>query len=210
VVSSQQKRTSVSIVSFGRFVSAPAAGQIDCAREIAVRYAVAYSPGLDPYSPFVAAVKRAIDSGAHDLEVRRAVSGTRARRHDVLVGLQEPYLRMVQACRGSLDHPRRTIWSTADLDVTVTPEIVVVPKRGKPQVVKLYLRKDALTRDGADAMLQVMADSMNDLWPGADPRVWDVRREKVWAPHRKRRGFEAWLRLQASTLASLWKEFAAA
>lgn len=204
----QQGPGSVSMISFGRFISARAAGQIACAREIAERYSQQYSPVTDPYAPFVAAVRRGLDTGCHELEIQRALSNASDKRRGVLIGLKEPYLRLLSRSPGTYTPAGRAIWQTPDLDVTVTPEFSRVTPAGEIEVIKLYLRVDPLTRDAADGMLFVMSETMDELCPGGKPVLWDLRRERVFTPRSRRREFGSWLRLQASNLAALWRAVA--
>lgn len=106
----------------------------------------------------------------------------------------------------------RAEWLTPRLTVSLRPDFAVQNAGGQLFTVKLWVKDRELSKDAARAMLWLYGRYMAQIRPGAVPLVVDVRREKIHRPDRRpaKKGYDAWLVVEAGAFAELWSQLAAA
>ncbi|WP_051385750.1 hypothetical protein [Actinokineospora inagensis] len=99
-----------------------------------------------------------------------------------------------------------TIVRFADLELTVAPHLAVRGRSGGLRAVLFHLKEAPLTRDAANAALRLLAVRVDEVLPGAEPLVVDLRRARE---HRLARNtnipnLDAWLAAEASAYTTHW------
>ena len=100
--------------------------------------------------------------------------------------------------------PERTIWEVDELQVTVNPEIGMV-LNGTPHLVKLYLSKDKLQQRRVQIVTHLMSKTMrDDVEPGTQFAILDVREARLFANPEVPRDLEALLHGEAAFINAIW------
>lgn len=114
------------------------------------------------------------------------------------------YLRFIGRKRVSYFEPPRAEWEHGDLAVRVNPELGLTI-RDQPHVIKLYFRKDPLSKRKVDAVLALMDDALADqMEPNAVVSVLDVQQAHVYVPTRQVADIDTVLAGEAASFLEMW------
>jgi hypothetical protein len=202
----------ITLTTFAEYLTARSSARIDCVRQQIRTYEQDYRPGPSFYHDFVDAVVKGRRTGADHLTLQNVVQAQRNEaRHDHYAILAEHWMAL-RKLHLPLVTCGRAVWTTPRLTVSIRPDFAVADDAGNIFVIKLWLKEQELASDAASAILRLLDLHMDELVPGGNPMVIDVRREKI---HRKTRrpvkqGFDYWMASEAQGLAELWDKLTAA
>ena len=100
--------------------------------------------------------------------------------------------------------PPSAEYSAHGVDVRVNPE-VGLSWNGTPHLVKLYFKRDPLTKNRSDLIIHLMQTALAGLvQPGTEMNVLDVRRSKLFSPANLQPVLPAMLQAELAYIANLW------
>jgi hypothetical protein len=202
----------ITLTTFAEYLTARSSARIDCVRQQIRTYEQDYHRGPAFYHDFVDAVVKGRQTGSDCLTLQNVIQAQRNEaRHDHYAILAEHWLAL-RKLHLPLVTCERAVWTTPRLTVSIRPDFAVTDDAGNVFVIKLWLKEQELAADAASAILRLLDLHMDELVPGGNPLVIDVRREKI---HRKTRrpvkqGFDYWMASEAQGLAELWDKLTAA
>lgn len=191
-------RPRVSLSTFAEFIVAPASRKIGTVQAAVEQYGKDYNPFHDFYRPWRDAAGFALASGHDSLALRRALAGARPVQLRHFRDLSEGWVTV--RARSQLRPPTQAsrVWSGAHLDIRMRP-LAVWEDRTTLRHVAFYLKEPPLSKDGARAMLRLLA-----LTEPGDYAVLDVRRGRLIRPVATAASFDAWLEGEANSFATMW------
>jgi hypothetical protein len=100
-----------------------------------------------------------------------------------------------------------TLWSHGELDIRVSPHMLLTRKGGRREVWFLYLKERPLEQATADPALMILTDVIASSGLAAIPRVVDVRRAKGFTLTRRRslEPLRAHVQAEAEQFTRLWQ-----
>jgi hypothetical protein len=135
----------------------------------------------------VAAIRRALadplPEAALELAVAKVEEPTK-RAH--FVELRKGFLRWRAENGHSLVSVGTGSWVGADACFEVAPQLGLRPAKGPNLAVQLYLKEPELRPDAAAVPLHMMRSVMDQVLPGGEPAILDVRRGRLLRPSRRR------------------------
>ncbi|HEX8646861.1 MAG TPA: hypothetical protein VF715_08150 [Thermoleophilaceae bacterium] len=182
-------------------VASPGSPRITAIKRAKQQYATPYDTRTDYYGPFRKALIREFEAGLGRQSIGKALGSTND--HKKIPSYQEcadglkGFLRRKRVSRS---HRERARWLASPLTVIVNPELCLAID-GQPHVVKLYFKKQPLSQQRADLLLQLMQET---LGKSGTPMILDVRRGKAFVP-RQVAGLSALLRAEAAAYSHLWQ-----
>ncbi|WP_406071194.1 hypothetical protein [Micromonospora sp. NBC_01638] len=170
-----------------------------------------YEPVKDPYRQMRLAVQAGRRTGRDEEAMTSAIQNCRQQLRGHYTEIANGWLAFVEQRKSAtLISPGTARWHTADLTVKVTPDLVLAHPDGITEALKLHMYTDPLSTQGADVMLWLMQQTLDQTHPEARPMVLDVRRRKVHSRTQSRPGFSSWLESEAASLAFLYRRHHAA
>ena len=177
--------------------------------------------GFNPHGPLIKALKSDIEfrtPGSHLAKLTETVNPRWRPLYEALIPGATAYLHSLgdlSACW--LVPPHQCLAMVGSLPVKINPQLGLRFDGGRAEAVRLHFDEDPPTEESVLATLHLMARHMDQLLPGAEPVVVDVRRAQVHrgAPpgepdgsgsveqHRATR-VEQWLTGEAVAFASMW------
>jgi len=212
-----------SLPSIIQFISTPGAQRGRVPAQVRAMYE---DPSRHPwryYEPIVSAVVSGLRSERLRAELDAAVARAQE-REEVNRRLRGQSVHYADIRAGMLKVRRRTgpvavfaapsgIWRHRELQVKVSPHLLVERRHGVPEVWFLHLKANRLTQATADGALVIMGEAMRAVGCDATPRIIDVRSGTTgFALSRSRdvRMLSAYVKSEAEAFTSLWEAKAAA
>jgi hypothetical protein len=166
--------------------------------------------GFNPHSPLLKALKADIQfrtAGTHLDRVRTSVKPRWHPLYGVLVPAAKAYLASLgdlADCR--LVRPREVIAFVGPLPVKINPQLGLRYGDGRAEAVRLHFDEDPPTREAVLATLHLMARHMDEVLPGAEPVIVDLRRGEVHRadPAIRPEQVDQWLAGEAAAFAAMW------
>jgi hypothetical protein len=198
----------VTLLGFSRYVGRT--GPAKASFVGGLRRQRASQSGFNPHSSLLKALKDDIlfrTPGTHLDQVRTAVKPRWRPLYDILVPATKAYLASLgdlADCR--LVRPREIIAFVGNLPVKINPQFGLRYADGRAEAVRLHFDEDPPTPEAILATLHLMQRHMDDVLPGAEPVVVDVRRGQVHRtdPATKPEQIEQWLTGEAASFSAMW------
>src|SRR5690606_6478354 len=77
------------------------------------------------------------------------------------------------------EFPPKEIWKHNELEIRLNPELGIIIN-DKPHILKLYFKKEELTKDNIQALISLMETELKTLVPEkAEYGILDIRRGKI-------------------------------
>jgi hypothetical protein len=166
--------------------------------------------GFNPHSSLLKALKADIQfrtPGTHLDQVRTAVK----ERWHPLYGILVPATKAYLASLGDLNEcqlvrAREVVAFVGTLPVKINPQFGLRYADGRSEAVRLLFDEDPPAREAILATLHLTQRHMDDVLPGAEAVVVDVRRGEVHRPDHtaKPEQVEQWLAGEAAAFATMW------
>lgn len=191
----------VTLTTFVDFVAATGTTRITRIRNAKSYYEQGYAPERDFYKPLRDRIEKCFANGW-------SASGLKAALNDVS---DSKKIDNYDECRQgltkwvgrkkitSLPAVRRS-WKSGGLEVTLNPELHANVD-GVPNLIKLYLKADPLSKQKADLILHLLGKHAPQ---GTTVGVLDVRRSKLFTPTVSIAGLDALLKAEALAMVALW------
>jgi hypothetical protein len=166
--------------------------------------------GFNPHGQLIKALKADIafhTDGTHLTAVRTAVKPRWRPLYQVLTGGALTYLGSLGDTRRiHLAQTRDVLGLIGGLPIKVNPHLGLRYDDGHAEAVRLHLDDAPPTGETLVATLHLMARHMDQILPGADPVVVDVRRGQVHRPDPtvKPQQVEQWLAGEAAAFSAIW------
>jgi hypothetical protein len=166
--------------------------------------------GFNPHSQLLKALKADIQfrtSGTHLDRVRTAVKPRWHPLYGVLVPAAKAYLASLgDLADCQLVRPREVIAFVGPLPVKINPQLGLRYGDGRAEAVRLHFDEDPPTHEAVLATLHLMRRHMDEVLPGAEPVIVDLRRGDVHRadPTVKSEQVEQWLAGEAAAFATIW------
>jgi len=166
--------------------------------------------GFNPHGQLVKALKADIafhTGGAHLSEIVEAVKPRWRALYGALVPGALAYLRSLDdASSVQLAAIRDALGMLDDLPVKINPHFGLRYPDGRAEAVRLHFDEQPPSRDAVLAILHLMARHMDQILPGAEPVLVDVRRGVAHRPDPavKADEVERWLAGEAAGFSAIW------
>jgi hypothetical protein len=193
---------SITMTTFVDFVSTNGTARLTAVRRAKQYYENGYALERDFYKPFRDRVDDIFNSGWDAQELKKSLAGvTEPTKIDNYEECRQGLTKWV-GCKTITALPaKRGTWTGSALQVSVNPELHVEID-GKPYLIKLYMKSDALSKQKANTALHLLGKKAP---AGTTVGVLDVRRSKLFVPTVKIAGMDALLTAEAAALVSLWE-----
>lgn len=193
---------SITMTTFVDFVSATGTARLTKVRQAKQFYGAPWAPERDFYKPFRDRVDDLFNAGWDAQKLRESLAGvTDPKKVDNYEECREGLTKWVGRKTITALPARRSTWTGGALQVSVNPELHVEID-GKPYLIKLYMKSDALSKPKANTSLHLLGKKAA---AGTTVGVLDVRRSKLFVPTVNIAGMDALLKAEATALVSLWE-----
>jgi hypothetical protein len=198
----------VTLLGFARYVGRT--GPAKASFVGGLRRQRASQSGFNPHSQLLKALKADIQfrtSGTHLDQVRTAVKPRWHPLYDILVPATKHYLASLgDLADCQLVRPREVIAFVGNLPVKINPQLGLRYADGRAEAVRLLFDEDPPTPEAILATLHLTQRHMDDVLPGAEPVVVDVRRGQVHRSDQvtKPEQVEQWLAGEAASFSAMW------
>jgi len=166
--------------------------------------------GFNPHGPLLKALKADIQfrtGGTHLDRTRTEVKP----RWQPLYGQLVPAAKTYLASLGDLSavqlaRPHEVVAFVGSLPVKINPQLGLRYADGRAEAVRLHFDADPPTPETVLATLHLMNRHMDEILPGAEPVIVDVRRGDVHRPDPATRPeqVDQWLTGEAAAFAAIW------
>ncbi|GII26033.1 hypothetical protein Pme01_56300 [Planosporangium mesophilum] len=198
----------VTLLGFARYVGRTGPSRASFVQGL--RRQRASHSGFNPHSSLLKALKADIQfrsGGSHLEQVRTAVKPRWRPLHDILVPATKDYLASLgdlNECQ--LVRTRDVIAFVSNLPVKINPQFGLRYADGRAEAVRLVFDEQPPPQEAILATLHLMQRHMDDILPGAEAVVVDVRRGQVHRPDpgTKPEQVEQWLAGEAAAFATMW------
>jgi hypothetical protein len=166
--------------------------------------------GFNPHSPLLKALKADIQfrtEGTHLDQVRTAVKPRWRPLYDILVPAAKSYLTSLSDLGDCQVVPtREVITFVGSLPIKINPQFGLRFGDGRAEAVRLHFDPDPPTPETVLATLHLTRRHMDDVLPGAEPVVVDLRRGQVYHhdPTTRPEQVDRWLAGEAAAFAAMW------
>lgn len=198
----------VTLLGFSRYVGRT--GPAKASFVGGLRRQRASQSGFNPHSSLLKALKDDIlfrTQGTHLEQVRTAVKPRWRPLYDILVPAARAYLASLgDLADCQLVRPREIIAFVGSLPVKINPQFGLRYGDGRAEAVRLHFDEDPPTPEAILATLHLMQRHMDDVMPGAEPVVVDLRRGQVHRadPATRPEQIEQWLTGEAASFSAMW------
>lgn len=171
--------------------------------------------GFNPHSQLVKALKADIafrTGGSYLAAVPDLVKPRWKPLYDSLAAGAAAYLESLGDPAGvGLAQIRDALASVGPLAVKINPHFGLRYEDGRREAVRLHFDEEPPTTEAVTAMLHLMARHMDQVLPGAEPALVDVRRGRTFRmdPAAKPADVETWLAGEAAAFTAMWATTAA-
>jgi len=197
----------VTLLGFARYVGRT--GPAKAAFVGGLRKQRASQSGFNPHGQLLKALKADIQfrtAGSHLDQIRSVVKP----RWQPLYGQLVPAAKAYLAALGDLSaiqlvRPHEVIAFVGNLPVKINPQLGLRYADGRAEAVRLHFDEDPPTPEAVLATLHLMRRHMDDVLPGAEPVIVDLRRVDVHRsdPTARPEQIERWL-AEAAAFAATW------
>jgi hypothetical protein len=166
--------------------------------------------GFNPHSSLLKALKADIQfrtSGSHLDQVRTTVKPRWRPLYDILVPATRTYLESLgDLAECQLVRPREVVAFVGPLPVKINPQLGLRYADGRAEAVRLLFDDEEPASEAVLATLHLMQRHMDDVLPGGEPVVVDVRRGVIHRvdPADKPEQIEQWLAGEAAAFSAMW------
>lgn len=166
--------------------------------------------GFNPHSSLLKALKADIQfrsAGTHLDQVRTAVKERWRPLYNVLVPATKAYLwSLGDLSECELVRPREVVAFVGPLPIKINPQFGLRYADGRTEAVRLLFDEERPPREAILATLHLTQRHMDDVLPGAEAVVVDVRRGEVHRTDELTRPeqLEQWLAGEAAAFAATW------
>jgi hypothetical protein len=198
----------VTLLGFARYVGRT--GPAKASFVGGLRRQRASQSGFNPHSSLLKALKADIQfrtSGSHLDQVRTAVKPRWRPLYDILVPATRTYLESLgDLAECQLVRPREVIAFVGPLPVKINPQLGLRYADGRAEAVRLLFDDEEPAPEAVLATLHLMQRHMDDVLPGGEPVVVDVRRGVIHRmdPADKPEQIEQWLAGEAAAFSAMW------
>jgi hypothetical protein len=189
----------ISLGGFVDFAAATASGRITAVHNVIENEFSDYDPGHDFYRGIRLAISEGIANNNDVTRMQRAVEDCSPRRRASYESLATGWSGWRRGKNLEVfSQPLR--WRDGELEVRVSPKFTWQQQREK-QLVWPYFKDPELSRDAVQAAIRLIEMTFPES--AGRPSVLDVRRQLIYNPVRRRRGFDAWLSGEAAAFVSM-------
>jgi hypothetical protein len=198
----------VTLLGFARYVGRT--GPAKASFVGGLRRQRASQSGFNPHSSLLKALKADIQfrtSGSHLEQVRTAVKPRWRSLYGILVPATRTYLESLgDLAECQLVRPREVIAFVGPLPVKINPQLGLRYADGRAEAVRLLFDDEEPAPEAVLATLHLMQRHMDDVLPGGEPVVVDVRRGVIHRmdPADKPEQIEQWLAGEAAAFSAMW------
>jgi len=198
----------VTLLGFARYVGRT--GPAKAAFVGGLRKQRASQSGFNPHGQLLKALKADIQfrtSGSHLDQTHTAVKPRWQPLYGQLVPATKNYLATLgDLSEVQLARPREVIAYVGNLPVKINPQLGLRYADGRAEAVRLHFDVDAPSAETVLATLHLMRRHMDEILPGAEPVIVDVRRGEVHRPDpaTKPEQVDQWLAGEAAAFAAIW------
>lgn len=166
--------------------------------------------GFNPHGPLVKALKADIafhTGGVHLTNVAHTVKPRWQPLYQVLTAGALAYLRSLGDTRQiHLAQTRDTLALIGNLPIKLNPHLGLRYEDGCAEAVRLHMDDAPPSDDTVLAVLHLMTGHMDQILPGADPVLVDLRRAQVHRPDPavKPEQVQRWLAGEAAAFSAIW------
>lgn len=202
----------VTLLGFARYVART--GPAKASFVGGLRRQRATQSGFNPHGSLIKALKADLQfrtPGRHLSEVADSVKSRWRPLYEALVPGALAYLRSLGDLREvELVRPRDAIAMVGNLPVKINPQLGLRFADGRAEAVRLHFDEDPPSQEALLATLHLTQQHMDQILPGADAVVVDLRRGQV---HRidqttKLEQVEQWLAGEAAAFSAIWNSAA--
>ena len=198
----------VTLLGFARYVGRT--GPAKASFVGGLRRQRASQSGFNPHSSLLKALKADIQfrtAGTYLDQVRTAVKPRWQPLYGTLVPAAKTYLASLGDLREvQLVRPHEMIAFVGNLPVKINPQLGLRYSDGRAEAVRLHFDEDPPTPEAILATLHLMSQHMDQIVPGAEPVIVDLRRGQVHRPDPTVKGerVDQWLAGEAAAFAAIW------
>jgi hypothetical protein len=191
----------ISLTNFVDVVAASGTARITKVRDTKRFYEQGYAPERDFYKPLRDRISHAFADGWSTTAFRESLAEvTDPKKVENYEQARKGLTKWVGRKTITAMEPRRRVWRSGELEVSVNPELRL-SVNGVTYDVKLYLRADPISKRRADVALHLLGLGRND---GTVAGVLDVRRARLLVPTVDIEGMDALLAAEAAAFSALW------
>ena len=170
--------------------------------------------GFNPHGTLIRALKTDIQFRTAGTQLSKVTDEVKPRwrpLYEALVPGALAYLKSLgDLSRVHLVPPREAIAMVGTLPVKINPQLGLRYAGGRAEAVRLHFDEDPPTHEAVLATLHLMRRHMDQVLPGAEPVIVDVRRGRVLRadPDARPEQVEQWLAGEAAAFAAIWQTVA--
>jgi hypothetical protein len=208
LTSSAQLTPYVTLLGFARYVGRT--GPAKAAFVGGLRKQRASQSGFNPHGQLLKALKADIQFRTAGTHLDRVASQVKP-RWQPLYGQLVPAAKSYLAALGDLTavqllRPREAIAFVGSLPVKINPQFGLRYLDGRTEAVRIHFDEDPPTPEAILATLHLTRRHMDEVLPGAEPVIVDLRRGTVHRgdPAGRPEQVEQWLAGEAAAFAAIW------
>lgn len=169
--------------------------------------------GFNPHGQFVKALKADIrfrTGGSHLREVVKTVNPRWQRLYQSLADGAERFVESLgDPAQVWLMPTRDAIGMLGGLPVKVSAHFGLRYDDGRSEAVRLHFDEEPPSREAVTVVLHLMSTYMDQIMPGAEPVLLDVRRGRIHrTDHANPAEVQSWLTGEAAGFAAIWSSAA--
>jgi hypothetical protein len=198
----------VTLLGFARYVGRT--GPAKAAFVGGLRKQRASQSGFNPHGQLLKALKADIQFRSAGSHLDRARTEVKP-RWQPLYGQLVPAAKTYLATLGDLSavqlaRPHEVVAFVGNLPVKINPQLGLRYADGRAEAVRLHFDIDPPTPETVLATLHLMRRHMDEILPGAEPVIVDVRRGEIHRadPAAKPGQVDQWLAGEAAAFAAIW------
>jgi len=212
VAASETLTPYVTLLGFARYVGRT--GPAKASFVGGLRRQRASQSGFNPHGTLIKALKTDVHFRTPGTHLSRATELVKPRwrpLYEALVPGALAYLRTLGDLSAVHLVPlREVIAMVGTLPVKINPQLGLRYADGRAEAVRLYFDEDPPTDEAVLATLHLMRRHLDQVLPGAEPVVVDVRRGRVLRadPNGRPEQVEQWLAGEAAAFSAIWQSVA--
>lgn len=197
----------VGVGVFMDYVNATGAGRIGIIKQQMERILDPTRLAWYPYTAAERALRKSVASADRDSVLRQAIESAPAQ-------MRVHYEEIVTGWIRWLDrHPHSTLvpvsaakWECGGLTVSVRHHLGLRQRDDRVLVALLYMKQQPLTQTGANVGLRILQQTIDDVRPGAEATVIDVRRSRMYRIRRNQQlgPLDDWIGSEAAGYLQHW------
>ncbi|MEC3981428.1 hypothetical protein [Amycolatopsis sp. H20-H5] len=199
----------ITLPTFIGYTTSPGPSRTSFVRRQRRQYGDPSRAAFNFYQRAANAIRAGRASGTDVAAMQALVEHADERTKPHYAAISEGWLRYVNRRKPRLIDVGRSRWGVGELEIGISPHLGLRKGNGREFATWLYFKEEPLSPDAAHLALWLLEQTMDELLPGGEALVIDVRRRKEFtlAP-RERARMRPWALSEASAFMSLWEEVA--